>query len=273
MWNWIIPAAASIIGGAISSNASRQNAQSNINQQREFAQQGIQWRVEDAKKAGVHPLFALGANLPQFSPVHAEDSMGPALAEAGQSIGRGLAARGTPQERLMFLAQLRAQEAQIGESEERRSLIRLERMKLMREMLGTPAAPDFSPGANNLLPEGQVPSERLTGMVEEVPSKVSSYSKEGNVQAGVPAGFRFYKMPGFDWSLLLPSQDLSEPMESAGEVVAPAVILAANISYLADKGVKVTSKKVAELKAAIARYHKTHPYKPLGSREGNLWRR
>lgn len=36
--------------------------------QREFAQNAIQWRVADAKKAGLHPLFALGGGGASFSP-------------------------------------------------------------------------------------------------------------------------------------------------------------------------------------------------------------
>lgn len=35
--------------------------------QREFAQQGIQWKVQDAKHAGIHPLAALGAVTPSPS--------------------------------------------------------------------------------------------------------------------------------------------------------------------------------------------------------------
>lgn len=38
-----------------------QNSSANI--QREFAQNGIQWRVNDARKSGIHPLAALGANV------------------------------------------------------------------------------------------------------------------------------------------------------------------------------------------------------------------
>lgn len=36
--------------------------------QREFAQQGIRWRVEDAKAAGIHPLAAVGASGASYSP-------------------------------------------------------------------------------------------------------------------------------------------------------------------------------------------------------------
>lgn len=37
--------------------------------QYDFAQNSIQWRVADAEAAGIHPLFALGAQTQGFSPV------------------------------------------------------------------------------------------------------------------------------------------------------------------------------------------------------------
>lgn len=46
-----------------------QLAQQNMAQQREFAQHGVQWKVEDAKAAGINPLAALGASTTSFSPV------------------------------------------------------------------------------------------------------------------------------------------------------------------------------------------------------------
>lgn len=52
--------------------------------QKQFAQNAIQWKVDDAKKAGVHPLYALGANTTSYSPV----SVGmPDLGAMGQDIG------------------------------------------------------------------------------------------------------------------------------------------------------------------------------------------
>ncbi|AZL82996.1 DNA pilot protein [Apis mellifera associated microvirus 43] len=62
--------------------------------QREFAQSGIQWRVQDAKKAGIHPLYALGANTPTYTPVSStfsgDASMGNAVANMGQDISRAM---------------------------------------------------------------------------------------------------------------------------------------------------------------------------------------
>ena len=58
--------------------------------QREFAQSGIQWKVADAKKAGLHPLAALGAQTASASPSYqagdpgaAERVRGNAAAQSG----------------------------------------------------------------------------------------------------------------------------------------------------------------------------------------------
>lgn len=93
----LIGAGASIIGGLINKSSAddsrRQQEAHSLRQealQREFAQSGIQWRVEDAKKAGIHPIYALGSSGASYSPVsanfQADTSLGSALAQAGQDI-------------------------------------------------------------------------------------------------------------------------------------------------------------------------------------------
>ena len=66
----------SVIGGSIGGSIEqgfrdkqqRQRLTDERNFQREFAQNSIQWRAADAKKAGVHPLAALGASTHSPSP-------------------------------------------------------------------------------------------------------------------------------------------------------------------------------------------------------------
>lgn len=73
-------------------SAAQANAERNIQLQKEFAQNGIQWKVQDAEKAGIHPLYALGASTTSFAPVsvghQSTDFSG--LASAGQNIGRAI---------------------------------------------------------------------------------------------------------------------------------------------------------------------------------------
>lgn len=70
----------------------------NYQMQKEFAQMGITWRIEDAKRAGIHPLAALGASSagasPSFQMGDTEPSkykLGANLANTmGQNIGRAM---------------------------------------------------------------------------------------------------------------------------------------------------------------------------------------
>lgn len=58
----------------------------NIEMQKEFAQHGIRWRVNDAVEAGLHPLAALGANTVSFSP----SSVGADSTSAYAGMGQGI---------------------------------------------------------------------------------------------------------------------------------------------------------------------------------------
>lgn len=92
-WAAIIPAVASVagsvIGGVMSSNSARENTQMNIDMQREFAQNALSWKVADAQRAGIHPLFGLGAQTHAFSPVQVgTPDYASTFGKAGQDLGR-----------------------------------------------------------------------------------------------------------------------------------------------------------------------------------------
>lgn len=77
-----------------------QIAQQNMALQREFAQSGIQWKVNDAKAAGLHPLAALGAQTSSFSPVSVGGSAATAdFGSMGQDVGRAIKAAMSNQDR------------------------------------------------------------------------------------------------------------------------------------------------------------------------------
>jgi len=91
------------------------NAENNALQEK-FAQEGIRWKVADAKKAGIHPLYALGAQTTSFQPSsigHQPNSISENLSRAGQSLDRAIATKGTRLERLnerLLETQIRGQE-------------------------------------------------------------------------------------------------------------------------------------------------------------------
>lgn len=107
----IISAGANIIGGLMgqssASKAAEQQAavaRENIEMQKTFAKKGIRWKVEDAKAAGIHPVYALGAPTTSFSPISmsstADNSLGRGIAAAGSDIGRAMNATRTGSERV-----------------------------------------------------------------------------------------------------------------------------------------------------------------------------
>lgn len=105
-----ISAGASIIGGLMgSSNVDKANAAAAAERQKDrelqwdFAHHGLKWKVQDAKEAGLHPLYALGGSTPTYTPVSAnfaaDTSLPNAMASAGQDIGRAINATRSSTER------------------------------------------------------------------------------------------------------------------------------------------------------------------------------
>jgi len=86
----LIGAGTSLLGGLLGKKSAEKQAKQNIKIQKQFAQEGIQWKVKDAEKAGVHPLYALGAQTHSFSPVSVGDPLPGAIADMGQGIGRAV---------------------------------------------------------------------------------------------------------------------------------------------------------------------------------------
>lgn len=124
------------IGGAlglISSSQSQANAaklnQLNYEHQKEFAQNGIRWRVADAKAAGLHPLAALGAQGASYSPsaVIGDSPDFSFLKDMGQGIDRAMDAKATQKERAekeeksnaLFNEELKGKQLQNQETETR----------------------------------------------------------------------------------------------------------------------------------------------------------
>lgn len=93
----LISAGANLLGGWLGQKSQDENAANNIKYQKQFAKNSIQWRAADALKAGIHPIYALGASGSSFSPVSVGDSMGPAIAAAGNDIGRAVATGMSPE--------------------------------------------------------------------------------------------------------------------------------------------------------------------------------
>jgi len=146
----------------------QENAERNIALQREFAQNAIQWKVADAQKAGIHPIYALGGSTTSFSPVSVGVSganpLASALGDMGQDVSRAASALRSDRSNVLVSAQSQAL-----------SVLGLERAKLENDLLraqiikisqpGTPPPPATlgtggTAGGFEIPEEGKIKDER-----------------------------------------------------------------------------------------------------------------
>lgn len=181
----------------------------------------IQRRVADAKKAGLHPLYALGASSsPSSQPIVMTDSIGPSLNQAGQNISTAINRMGSADDRLKTILENKLLDSQIGETDARKNLIIAQQAQMNQANqndLGT--QPEIR---NSLAPGGQAPNPPGTAFVENKPSVVTS-SKTGNenVRAGMnPMYEERWMAPGFP--IMLPVAEGESPEELLSEMSAGA---------------------------------------------------
>lgn len=97
MWGEIagaaIGAGASLLGGSMGKDSAKKTLKEARRQYDLTRTQQIQDRVADAKKAGIHPLYAIGAGGGASPTVSAgvDNSMGNALADSGAILGNAVA--------------------------------------------------------------------------------------------------------------------------------------------------------------------------------------
>ena len=86
----------------------------NVALQKEFAQNGVSWKIEDAAKHGIHPLAAIGASGTSFSPVAVGESgtsERERFAAIGQDISRAMSAGLGAPERSALISDLQVERA------------------------------------------------------------------------------------------------------------------------------------------------------------------
>lgn len=102
----LIGAGSSILGSVMGSRSQKKAGAREYARQKEFAQNAITWKAQDAEKAGISKLYALGANTASYAP----QSVGGTdygISQAGQSIGRAIeATQSSPQRQQKMAHQL-----------------------------------------------------------------------------------------------------------------------------------------------------------------------
>lgn len=211
----LISAGAGLLGGILGDKAqSKANAKMLANAakdrqlQRQFAKKGISWRVKDAQSAGIHPLYAMGANLPTYSPsavaIGGQSHTGKALASAGQDIGRAVSATQTADQRALALENARLNNLYLEASI----------LKLTRETQTPPAMQDASHPAGGGIPgqpsfEGRHPGYSIVSREIEASAPTDPSRAAGTVPAWGLA-------KNMDGSLsIVPGKDVKELLEDS----------------------------------------------------------
>ena len=197
---------ASLVGGLFGNAQKQQGQEREIALQREFAQNGLRWKVEDAKRAGIHPLAALGATGASYSPVGLGDNDLAAVGSAvGQDFGKAIDSTRTAPERM----------GAIGAKME---ALTLERATLENDLLRAqilditrPRTPPFPMAGTDYAMPGQSGSGLLVG------------------------GNKVTRNPG--WS---DAQDFEDRYGDLVQMLAGVGILAADAWHNAPKGTKGT---------------------------------
>lgn len=202
----ILAAAASIGSSILGNKASEKAADKNANLQREFAQSGIQWKVEDAKKAGISPIYALGAQTHSFSPVQVGSDFS-GVAQAGQDIGRAIDSTRSPGAKLDAYTQTAQQ-------------LQLTRMGLENELLGSQIAklrqgspsPGIPTGGEKYLIDGQTQTLSSTPALEEQFKRSPSRTGEASLELGTVADAGHTRTPMGGYAVV-PSMDAKNRIE------------------------------------------------------------
>lgn len=234
LFGGIASAVGSIAGGLMGLQSSRES-QANANQlnqlnyehQKEFAQNGIRWKVADAKAAGLHPLAALGTQTAMYTP---SASVGDSadysfLADAGQGIGRAIDAKQTRAERIhnqQIQDKLTAQqiESRDLDMEYKRTLIQAQKQDMvlrlaksaeqaLRTQQQVPALPGYS---DSPVIRGQAEAYANGATNEKISDVVTSMPGDPTTQAGTPPDSRGYLSPS--GRVLLPNEDVADAVDA-----------------------------------------------------------
>lgn len=183
-----IGGALGLIGSSQSQASAERLNQLNYEHQKEFARNGIRWKVADAKAAGLHPLAALGASTASYSPsaVIGDSPDYSFLKDMGQGIDRAMDAKATRQERAereqkenaLFNEELKGKQLQNQETETRIQSMKWDMaMELARNASQSartqqqvPAMPSLAPDGS-LMP-GQFDATSLGDIIKTKPAEI-----------------------------------------------------------------------------------------------------
>lgn len=211
----IVSVGSNLLGGMMGSNEKEKDRQFQLQQaaknealQREFAQNSIRWKVEDAKAAGLHPLAALGTQSAGYSPTiissGSANPMGDAVRGAGQDLSRALTATRTGSERVdAYTAAIQGLNLERGQLEN--DLLRSRIARLNSGQVG-PAAPQ--PAGEPYLTDGA----GGPGGVKDKPMDVMVNRNNPYAEPGAVADTGWARTASGGWAPI-PSKDAKDRLE------------------------------------------------------------
>lgn len=220
VWPALIAAGASLVGGALSKKSAKDTSQQEYERQKEFAQMGLRWKVEDAKAAGLHPLAAIGAGGASYSPTISAGG-GPdysGLASAAGDLTRQLMERDGQNLN-------RAKAATMTDTEKEMQQLALERARLQNRLLDAQITTEW---ANVMgqprtpsMPAAVGPSVPSVGAVKVEPSKtISRLPGESGTEAATAPAFQYIDI-GRGQKIRALNEKSAEIAESYGKWFAP----------------------------------------------------
>lgn len=202
----------------------------NLKAQERFAQEGIRWRVADAKAAGIHPLYALGASIPSYSPsTFIPGDSGRSRDYGGALRGLGDAASGLARSMEAGRTARESMEAKLTDLALKRAELENDLLSSQIALVQQQAQPRMPEIGRQFIP-GQADVERLG--IKMTPSNVHAVEKPQEVTPSFPGkpwqdpaaisdiGFVQTSDGGF---APVPSKDAKERME---DMLIPEVMWA-----------------------------------------------
>lgn len=214
MFGDIISGGFGLAGGLLGAGQNRQSQRAGYDFQREVLQNSIQWRMQDAAKAGVHPLAAMGMMPASSSPVVLGETYSEPFAKAGQSFGRAVSATDSSiedQQLKLLKAQTNNINAQTAE------IMRPKQPGLVGIQPENVGGGVLPAGSTPAMPQDRVPEPDTSGLITVTPPQRMTTGAAGKgIESGISPDLEMIDT-GTGFKYLAPS---TRGQESHHEVIS-----------------------------------------------------